>query len=129
MATLADFFDGKVDQQEYSQSVAVIAGEGRYTADVKTQRFTFVAVPSDLAHSESEITVTDIDERQYTFTPKGSFSDASTGYAVFATEEVKVTRARLSYHLWTLTVERTGRRLYLDGEIKFNGPSWAFPTT
>lgn len=122
--TLADFFDGKVNQSHYSQAISVVAGEGRYVGVYETQRFTFTGVPSSLAHSTASVTLTDLDGKTYTFEPQHKFVDASTGSAVFPKTQVKVTRARMSLHMWILTVERTGAKLYQNGVRIKDGPTW-----
>lgn len=118
------YFRGKVVQEHYQQSVAVIQGEGRYVGTYETQSFTFEGLTESQANYDGEITCTDVAGTIYTFNLRESFTDASTGSAVFATEECRVQRTRVSPHLWTVTFTRTGAKLYQNGVLKFNGPTW-----
>ena len=118
------YFRGKVGQEHYQQSVAVILGEGRYVGTYETQSFVFEGLTESQANFDGEITCTDVAGTIYTFNLRESFTDASTGTAVFATEECRVQRTRVSPHLWSVTFTRTGAKYYLNGVILFSGPSW-----
>lgn len=131
---LADFFDGKVEQEEFTQSVAVDAGyTGGYipvwyrnliTRKAKTQTFTFTGCSYSDAHSTGSVEVTDIGGATYTVPLDPSFTDSSSGSAVFETESVRVRRRRISYHLWEVVVSRTGSAYYNNNMLWINGPSW-----
>ena len=133
---LANFFDGKVAQEEFTQVVDLNTGTtGGYipiffrelvTREAVTQVFTFTGCSYDDAHSTAQVTVTDIGGHQYTFTPKSSVTDGSSGTKVFETESVQVRRRRISYHMWEVEVARTGSRYLVNNEVIINGPSWAF---
>lgn len=133
---LANFFDGKVAQEEFTQVVDLNTGTtGGYipiffrelvTREAVTQVFTFTGCSYDDAHSTAQVTVTDIGGHQYTFTPKSKVTDGSSGTKVFETESVQVRRRRISYHMWEVEVTRTGSRYLVNNEVIINGPSWAF---
>lgn len=134
---LANFFDGKVAQEEFTQVVDLNTGTtGGYlpiffrelvTREAVTQTFTFTGCSYDDAHSTAQVTVTDIGGHQYTFTPKSKVTDGSSGTKVFETESVQVRRRRISYHMWEVEVTRTGSRYLVNNSVIINGPSWAFP--
>ena len=133
---LANFFDGKVAQEEFTQVVDLNTGTtGGYlpiffrelvTREAVTQTFTFTGCSYADAHSTAQVTVTDIGGNQYTFTPKSSVTDGSSGTKVFETESVQVRRRRISYHMWEVEVTRTGSRYLVNNSVIINGPSWAF---
>ena len=133
---LANFFDGKVAQEEFTQVVDLNTGTtGGYlpvffrelvTREAVTQVFTFTGCSYDDAHSTAQVTVTDIGGHQYTLTPKSKVTDGSSGTKVFETESVQVRRRRISYHMWEVEVTRTGSRYLVNNEVIINGPSWAF---
>ena len=134
---LANFFDGKVGQDEFTQIVDLNTGTtGGYipiffrelvTREAVTQTFTFTGCSYADAHSTEQVTVTDIGGHQYTFTPKSKVTDGSSGTKVFETESVQVRRRRISYHMWEVEVTRTGSRYLVNNSVIINGPSWAFP--
>ena len=134
---LANFFDGKVGQDEFTQIVDLNTGTtGGYipiffrelvTREAVTQVFTFTGCTYADAHSTAQVTVTDIGGNQYTFTPKSKVTDGSSGTKVFETESVQVRRRRISYHMWEVEVTRTGSRYLVNNSVIINGPSWAFP--
>lgn len=108
---LADYFDGKVDQTEYVQALAKEGGH-LYRGTMTSRRFTFTGVPTTIVNDLPEsVAVTDIGGEQYTIPLRASFTDGSTGYAIFPAEEVKVVKTRMSYHMWQITVE------WLTGEL------------
>ena len=133
---LANFFDGKVAQEEFTQVVDLNTGTtGGYlpiffrelvTREAVTQTFTFTGCSYADAHSTAQVTVTDIGGHQYTFTPKSSVTDGSSGTKVFETESVQVRRRRISYHMWEVEVTRTGSRYLVNNAVIIHGPSWAF---
>lgn len=105
MATIADYFDGKVDQSEYVQALAKEAGH-LWRGTMTSKRFTFTGVPTSIINNLPEnVSVTDIGGTSYTIPLRAKFTDGSSGYAIFPAEEVKVTKSRMSYHMWQLTVE------------------------
>lgn len=133
---LANFFDGKVAQEEFTQVVDLNTGttggwlpvfyRELVTREAVTQTFTFTGCSYADAHSTAQVTVTDIGGHQYTFTPKSSVTDGSSGTKVFETESVQVRRRRISYHMWEVEVTRTGSRYLVNNSVIINGPSWAF---
>lgn len=136
-ASIADYFDGNVGQDEFTQVVDLVAGwSGGFiptfvrelvTRRAKTQTFTFTGVPNSLAGNTSAVTVTDIGGNSYTVPMASSFTDGSSGTKVMETESVQVRRRRLSYHMWEISVTRTGSEYYVNGTKIINGPGWAFP--
>ena len=139
MAGLADYFCGRVEQREYAQVhdfefgtyANGLGGTGAYrnlvTARVVEQTFRFEGVPASLAESTAAVTVTDVGGNSYTFKPLSSFTDGSTGTLVYEVENVQVSRARMSPHMWALVVVRRAVRYFLNGEriALSNEPSWA----
>lgn len=139
MATLADYFCGRVEQREYAQVhdfefgtyANGIGGTGAYrnlvTARVVEQTFRFEGVPASLADSRAAVTVTDVGGAQYTFAPANSFTDGSSGSMVYEVESVSVQRPRVSPHMWAIVVVRRGARYYLNGThiALSNEPAWA----
>ena len=123
-----DAFCGSVSQSAHAQAFCLELGWGRWTSRTVTQVFEFEGLDRATAHQTSQITVVDETGAQYTLTPCSSFTDSSSGSMVFPTEEVRVTRTRMSIHLWRVTIERTGTAYYLNGSKRFNGPAWAEAT-
>jgi len=123
---LADKFCGKVQQEEFVQQMALewLPGRTLTTGKFMRQVFRFDGCTFSEAHGTDSVTVTDLAEQSYTFTPDSSFVDSSTSTGVFPKEVVEVTRARVSPGMWTLTVTRTGGAIYQNGTIIRNGPDW-----
>lgn len=145
-ATLADYFDGKVEQREYTQvfdfevtwsyvystdsktgvKTVLSASMNRalVTAEVCEQVFRFEGAPYALAHSTASLTVTDIGGASYTFAPVRSFTDGSSGTRVMERESVQVGRARISPHMWSVEVVRRGTRYKVNNKVIVAGPDW-----
>lgn len=109
-ASIADYFDGRVEQSEYVQALAKEGGH-LWRGTMKLRRYTFTGVPTSLAYTTGNVQVTDIGGVVYTVPLTATFTDGSSGYAIFCAEEVKVSRRRISYHLWEITVD------HLTGEL------------
>ena len=131
MAALTYFKD--MQQREFSAMLQVEwVGTARtvliaYTVE---QRFLFEGMPRADAFSQSSVTVSDVGGASYTFTPKTSATDGSSGYAICPQEFVEVQRERMTPHLWRMIVVRRGTKLvrrYMNGTETtiFNAPSWA----
>jgi len=131
--TIADLFDGKVVQREYSSPCTVewiVAARTVVVSLTVEQSFTFVGLDETQAMSTADVSVTDVGGTQYTVPFKQSFTDGSQGYAIAPKEQVEIQRERMSPHMWRVTVTRRGSRLvrYLaDGtsSLIFEAPSWA----
>jgi len=123
-------FKGKVGQEAYNQAFALEGTLRRITCKAVTQTFEFEGLDEAEAKKTDSVTVTDVGGTSYTFMPKCSFTDSSTGTMVFPTDQVRVTRSHMSPHLWRVTVQRTGTRYYLNGVVipGFEGPQWAIDT-
>ena len=134
--TFQNAFNGKANQDEYTQIVDLDAGytTGTYptfyrdlvTRISKTQEFTFQGLSESQAHETSTKTVTDVGGTSYSVPMVSSVTDGSTGTKTFETESVQVTRRHFSPHLWEVVVRRTGSQYYLNGTMVIAGPSWAF---
>ena len=131
MAAAVYFKD--MQQREFSAMLQVEwVGTARtvLVAYTQEQRFLFEGMPRSEAFSVNAITVNDIGGASYTFTPKTSSTDGSTGYAICPQESVEVQRERMTPHLWRMTVVRRGTKLvrrYMNGTESaiFNAPTWA----
>ena len=146
-ASYDKFFTGRVIQREYTQefdfefipNYTVVTRDGveveRYissytrnfvTAKVVEQTFRFLGMSRSLAFGTGAITVADLDGNEYTFTPKTSVTDGSSGSRVMIVEEVDVQRIPTSPHMWELVVTRRGYRYYVNGShISLSGePAW-----
>lgn len=137
MATMQDCFQGRVQQREYSQFVAketrpsaIVDGvptgfyNVTYTARFKVQIFVFLGLTEAQANSTSQITVTDVSGTSYTFTPRTKIVDGSSGSASFEQERVDVERVRMTPHMWSLVVTRTGGELYAGNSKIISAPAW-----
>ena len=147
MATIADCFTGRVIQREYAQefdfefipNYTVVTKDGveiqRYissytrnfvTAKVVEQTFRFTGMTREQAFGTASITVSDLAGVSYTFTPKPSVTDGSTGSRVMIVEEVAVQRTPVSPHMWELVVTRRGFKYYVNGSAIAlpNTPAW-----
>lgn len=141
------YFTGRVIQREYAQefdfefipNYTIVEKDGveiqRYissytrnfvTAKVVEQTFRFIGLTRALAFGTNAITVADLDGNEYTFTPKTSVTDGSTGSRVMIVEEVDVQRIPITPHMWELVVTRRGYRYYVNGShIPLSGePAW-----
>ena len=138
MATMQDCFQGRVQQREYAQFVAketlptaLVDGKPigwynrTYTARFVAQTFVFLGLTETQANSTSAITVTDVSGTSYTFTPVNTIVDGSSGSATFEKERVDVERVRMSPHMWSLRVTRTGGKLYAGNTAIIDPPTWA----
>lgn len=130
--TMADFFDG-VAENEYTNPVGVAVNGGvreLCISKVKEQTFTFRGVPSHLAWTSSQITVTDAKStssetaRTYTFTPQNSFTDGSRGTLIIEKESVTVSRTPISPRLFDVVVRRRGAKTTANGAVIVAAPAW-----
>lgn len=150
MAVTASYdkhFTGRVIQREYTQefdfefipNYTIVTRDGvevaRYissytrnfiTAKVVEQSFRFLGLSRALAFGTNAITVADLDGNEYSFTPKTSIVDGSSGSRVMIVEDVDAQRIPMSPHLWELVVTRRGYRYYVNGtHIPLSGePAW-----
>lgn len=148
MATIQDCYTGRVIQREYTQefdleyvpNYTVVTRDGvevsRYissytrnlvTAKVVEQTFRFIGLTRAQAFSKASITVTDIGATSsFTFVPKSSIVDGSSGSRVMIVEDVVVLRTPVSPHLWELVVTRKGFKYYVNGTAiaLSNTPAW-----
>lgn len=127
--TLADYFDGNVQDEEYAQPCAK-DGMGRWSGIHRVQQFTFTGVPTSIkdqiGSALKSVTVTDISGKQYTLSLVPKDEDSSTGTAWFSKEIVRISKSRMSYHMWIISVQRTGGELLLNGATFYSGPSWMY---
>lgn len=131
--TIADLFNGKVVQREYSAPCVieyVVLARTVLVSLTVEQSFTFEGLTEAQAANTTDVTVTDVGGTQYTVPFKQSFTDGSQGYAIVPQEQVEVNRERMSPHMWRVTVTRRGTRLsryYSDGTsaMIFDAPTWA----
>ena len=96
------------------------------TAKVVEQSFRFNGLTRELAFKTHNITVADLDNKEYTFPLRASITDGSTGSKVMITEEVSVQRTPVSPRMWELVVTRRGFRYYVNGShlTLINEPLW-----
>lgn len=131
--TIAQLFDGRVSQREYSSALGVeiiSAQRTYYVALTVEQVFTFAGLDETQANSTADVNVSDVGGTQYTVPFKQSFTDGSTGYSICPQEQVEIQRERMSPRMWRVTVTRRGSklvRIYPDGSktTLFNAPTWA----
>lgn len=144
-STYNPYFTGRVIQHEYAQEfdfeyvpnystltengVVVSRWISSYTrnfvtAKVVEQTFRFLGLTRALAFGTAAITVADLNNNEYTITPKTSITDGSSGSRVMITEEVDVQRIPISPRLWELVVTRRGFRYFVNGTQAIAGPSW-----
>lgn len=148
-STYNPYFIGRVLQREYAQefdfeyipnySTLTDSDTGEvirqwiasYTrnfvaAKVVEQTFRFTGLTRALAFGTSAITVADLNNNEYTITPKTSITDGSSGSRTMIVEEVAVQRTPVSPRMWDLTVTRKGFRYFLNGThlSLSDEPSW-----
>ena len=144
-STYNPYFIGRVLQREYAQEfdfeyipnystltengVVVSRWISSYTrnfvtAKVVEQTFRFTGLTRALAFGTAAITVADLNNNEYTITPKTSITDGSSGSRTMITEEVAVQRTPVSPRMWELVVTRRGFRYFVNGSQVIAGPSW-----
>lgn len=128
--TLADFFDGKTNDESYVQPLSK-DGLGRWSGLFRTQTFSFTGVPLSMLNEagttgHESVSVTDLDGKTYTVPLVSKDEDSSTGSAWFSKEKVVVAKPRMSYHMGILTVTRTGGELRQNGRVFASGPNWMY---
>ena len=144
-STYNPYFTGRVIQKEYTQEfdfefipnyTTVTRDDvevGRYissytrnfvTAKVVEQTFRFLGLTRALAFGTDDVTVSDLNNNEYTIPLKSSITDGSSGSRVMVIEEVTVQRIPISPHLWELSVTRRGLRYFVNGTQILAGPDW-----
>ena len=130
---IADMFNGRVSQREYSSALAVeyfVLARTYIVHLTVEQVFTFEGLTETQANNTESVVVEDVGGTSYTVPFKQSFTDGSTGYAICPQEQVEVQRERMSPHLWRVIVTRRGSRLMRYGQATsmiFDAPDWAKP--
>ena len=133
LQAIADMFNGRVSQREYSSPLAVeyIVLSRTYLVSLTVEQvFTFEGLTEAQANNTTAVEVVDVGGTTYTVPFMQSFTDGSTGYAICPQEQVEIQRERMSPHLWRVTVTRRGSRLSRYGQtvsLLFDAPSWATP--
>lgn len=138
MATYQRCFSGKVERGDYFQPVAAIKwrvvtltdsdgnpltfreGYDVFTAKVSEESFRFEGLTYAQAHATDAQTVTDVDGVSHTV----PFAPALTQptYDEFSWEKhsVNVQRARISPHMWAVSVHVRDAVLYVNGAVAPN---------
>lgn len=131
-ASFTNAYDGIISQSEsmnvvqkervpaaYLNGIPSSWRDDLYTARTKERTFRFIGLSETDAFSTNPQTIGGV-----TIPMQSSFTDGSSGTAVFQKETVRVTRERMSPSLWTVTVTQTGSELYLNGTLLIAGPTW-----
>jgi len=130
---IANMFNGRVSQREYSSALAVeyVVLARTYLVHLTVEQvFTFEGLTEAQANNTESIEVVDVGGTSYTVPFEQSFTDGSTGYAICPQEQVEIQRERMSPRLWRVTVTRRGSRLMRYGgetSMIFDAPDWAKP--
>lgn len=121
MATIADYFHGRMHKSEYVQAIGteqvptyILDGVPQgwrwvtYKAQYVEEEFEFIGVPASLANTtDNDVTVTEAGGHQYTVNFTKSCTMSSNGKLEL--ESWRIVREKMSPHLWRLVViHRTG---------------------
>lgn len=131
MATYQQCFSGKVERADYFQPVAAIKwrietetlvseGYDVFTAKVTEESFRFEGLTYAQAHATSAQTVTDVDGVSHTVPFAPALTQPTYDELSWEKHSVNVQRARMSPHMWAVSVHVRDAVLYVNGAVAPN---------
>lgn len=131
MATYQQCFSGKVERADYFQPVAAIKwrietemlvseGYDVFTAKVTEESFRFEGLTYAQAHATDAQTVTDVDGVSHTVPFAPALTQPTYDELSWEKHSVNVQRARMSPHMWAVSVHVRDAVLYVNGAVAPN---------